>query len=81
MLFLILSFASGLFVPLSQLPRLVQQIAPYLPTYRLGQLAWNAIGAWTDPLSTSVAWLAGYGIVFAVIALRSYWREEQRAFG
>src|SRR5260370_2236962 len=37
-LMLLLSFASGLFVPLSLLPDILQKIAPYLPPYQLGQL-------------------------------------------
>ena len=80
--FLILSFASGLFVPLPQLPDVVQKVAPYLPTYRYGQLAWNDIGFdIKEPLSTPVLWLFGYGIVFVVIAIRAYRREDQKTFG
>ncbi len=81
-IFLILSFASGLFVPKGQLPDIVQHIAPYLPTNRFGQLAWDAVGAHTDdPLRDNVLWLLGYGIVFVVIAIRAYRREDQKTFG
>ncbi len=37
--YLILSFASGLFLPVSMLPPFVQQVAPYLPTNRLGHFS------------------------------------------
>jgi hypothetical protein len=37
--FFILAFASGVFVPLLQLPQVVQNLAPYSPFYRLAQLA------------------------------------------
>jgi ABC-2 type transport system permease protein len=81
-LFLILSFASGLFIPMQQLPSFIQEIAPYLPTYRYGQLAWNAIGYdIKEPLSAPTLWLLGYGIVFVVIAVRAYRREDQKSFG
>ncbi len=49
--FFILAFASGIFVPLAQLPDVLQNVAPYSPFYRLGQLAWNAVGVPTDPLA------------------------------
>ena len=48
LLYLPLSFASGLFMPLSQLPKLVQNLAPYLPTYHYGQLVWMIAGNKTD---------------------------------
>lgn len=76
-----MSFASGLFAPLSQLPTYVQSIAHFLPAYHYGQLAWNAMGAPTEPMTTSVAWLAGFTVVFLFIAVRAYYREETKTFG
>lgn len=76
-----MSFASGLFVPLDELPSFVRAIAPFLPAYHLGQLAWGAIGAPVEPAWTSVAWLAGFTVLFGTIALRAYYREETKTFG
>ena len=45
LIYLPLSFASGLFVPLNQLPVFIQNLAPYLPSYHYAQLAWSALGA------------------------------------
>lgn len=73
-------FASGIFVPVSALPRFIQDIAPYLPTYRYGQLAWGAVGAPADPASTDLLWLAGYTVLFLAITLRAYRLEESRKF-
>jgi ABC-2 type transport system permease protein len=81
LIYLPLSFASGLFVPVSQLPHFVQKIAPFLPTYHYAQLAWSAIGAVSESLSVAVLWLAAYTVVFTVLALRMYWREERLNFG
>jgi ABC-2 type transport system permease protein len=81
LVYLPLSFASGLFMPLSQLPDFVRRVAPYLPTYHYGQLGWGAVGAATEPLLTSLAWLAGYTVLFLLIAVRAYQREESRKFG
>lgn len=81
LIFLPISFASGLFLPLSQLPEFIQDIAPYLPTYCYAELAWSAVGANTEPLSEAVLWLTGYTIVFIVIAFWAYRREDIKRFG
>ena len=81
LIYLPLSFASGLFIPFSQLPSFVQQVAPYLPTYHYGQLAWSAVGARSEPMATSLAWLAAYTALFLALAVRAYRREEQQKFG
>jgi ABC-type multidrug transport system, permease component len=80
LIYLPLSFASGLFMPVNQLPGFVQRVAPYLPSYHYGQLAWGAVGAPAEPLHVSLAWLAGYTAVFMFLALRAYRREESRKF-
>jgi ABC-2 type transport system permease protein len=81
LVYLPLSFASGLFMPLPQLPGFVRAIAPYLPAYHYGQLGWRAIGANTEPLPVSLAWLAAYTALFLLIAVHAYQREESRKFG
>jgi ABC-2 type transport system permease protein len=81
LVYLPLSFGSGLFLPLSQLPGFVRRIAPYLPAYHYGQLAWGTVGAATERLPVSLAWLAGYTVVFLAIAFRAYRLEESRKFG
>jgi ABC-2 type transport system permease protein len=81
LVYLPLAFASGLFLPLSQLPGFVQRVAPYLPAYHYGQLAWSAVGAAAEPMPTAFAWLAGYTVLFLAIALRAYRRDESRKFG
>ncbi len=78
--YLPLAFASGLFVPLIDLPRVVQHVAPYLPTYHFAQLAWTLFGAGSESVATAILWLAGYTAAFLFIALRAYWREEKLKF-
>jgi len=80
LIYLPLSFASGLFVPLNQLPAFIQSLAPYLPSYHYAQLAWSALGAGREPLGVSLLWLAGYTVLFLTLAVRSYRREEQAKF-
>jgi ABC-2 type transport system permease protein len=73
-------FASGLFEPLRFMPEFVQKIAPYLPTYLYGQLAWSSVGAQSDPVSRDLVGLAIYAAVFLVLALLAYNRLESRRF-
>ena len=80
LIYLPLSFASGLFMPLDRLPGFVQRIAPYLPSYHYGQLAWSAVGAPSEPLLTSLAWLAGYTALFMAVTMRAYRREQSLKF-
>lgn len=76
-----LFFASGIFEPLRFLPQLIQNIAPYLPTYLFGQLAWGAVGAAADPLWRDVVGLGAYTIVFLGLALAAYSLQRSRRFG
>ena len=80
LIYLPLSFASGLFVPLNQLPAFIQTLAPYLPSYHYAQLAWSALGAGREPLWVSLLWLGGYTALFLTLAVRSYRREERAKF-
>lgn len=80
LIYLPLAFASGLFMPIGQLPSFVQRIAPYLPAYHFGQLAWGAVGARTEPILASLAWLGGYTVLFLLITARAYRREQSLKF-
>lgn len=79
--YLVLAFASGIFMPIESLPNFVQGIAPYLPTYHYAQLAWRAVGLEGESLVTSALWLVGYGAAFFAVALYAYQRDESRRFG
>jgi len=81
-LLVVMSFASGIFVPLQFLPAFLQQIAPYLPTYQLVQLGWSVVGSpsadgqiWTHALI-----LLAYAAGFAVLAGWAYIRDENKNF-
>lgn len=85
LIFLPLSFASGFFFPLSQLPAFVQDLAPYLPTYHFGQLVWARVGNPADVADFTagqasvwvhLAWMAGSFVIFGGLALIGYRRDE-----
>lgn len=88
LVYLPLSFASGLFIPLANLPQVVQDLAPYLPTYHFAQLVWRAVG---DPADIALLagsssadlwghalWLAGSFVLFGVVAVLGYRRDRAR---
>ena len=82
LIFLPLSFASGLFMPLEFLPRAVQNVAPFLPSYHVAQLGWNAIGSGDGRgAGPHLLWIGAYSAVFAMMALVAYRRDEGRQFG
>jgi len=80
LVYLPLSFASGLFMPVDDLPRFVRLLSPYLPNYHYAQLAWSAVGARTESVGVSLLWLAAYTALFLTLALIAYRREERRNF-
>src|SRR5438034_11250183 len=80
LIYLPLAFASGYFLPLNQLPAFIRRAAPYLPTYHYAQLAWSAVGRRSEPLLTSLLWVAGYSILFLAIAVWAYQRDETSKF-
>ena len=82
LIYLPLSFASGLWIPIEMLPATIKNAAPWLPPYHLAQLALSAIGAgrggatWAHALA-----LAGFALVGLGVALIGYRREEDRTWG
>jgi ABC-2 type transport system permease protein len=91
LVFLPLSFLSGFFFPLNQLPSFLQNLALYLPTYHYGQLVWQTVGDSKDvALFTGQAiqgtlehalWLLGSFVVFGALALWGYKRDQSQQFG
>lgn len=75
-----MAYAGGLFFPPETLPRVLQRLAPYLPTYRYGQLVWRAARneAWR---AQDWLWLAAYGAAFVALALAGYRRDQGERYG
>jgi ABC-2 type transport system permease protein len=70
LLYLPMSFLSGLWVPLNELPKALQQIAPVWPSYHLHQLGLAALGMAQGGMARHVLILLGFTAVFFVIAAR-----------
>jgi ABC-2 type transport system permease protein len=80
LLFIVLAFGSGMLVQIEQMPEVMRSIAPLLPTYHYAQLAWGAVGAGSEDLVVSAAWLAGYALLFMGVAAWAYRRESAQKF-
>ena len=81
MLYLPMSYASGLWIPIAMLPHVVQRIAPFLPTYHLALLMLHAVGYAPkgDLLSTHLLALAGFTLLFLGGAWIAFSRNEAEA--
>ena len=73
-----MAFASGMLVPMDQMPDVLRGIAPLLPTYHFAQLAWDALGVADEPAVVSGGWLLGWTVVLLALAALAYRREEHR---
>jgi ABC-2 type transport system permease protein len=76
-----LSLASGVFMPVDQLPEIVRTISSCTPTYHLAELARSVagFGVATAPLP-HVAWIAGWSLVGSAITVLAYRRLVGRQF-
>jgi ABC-2 type transport system permease protein len=73
----VFSLFGGLFIPVNLLPSVLQQIAPYMPTYGVAAIArYPLVGGAFDPawLLSLVAWTAA----FAVAAVILFRRDTRR---
>jgi ABC-2 type transport system permease protein len=77
-----MAFASGLWIPIGELPQLVRSIAPFLPPYHFVQLALGTIGASEggSPAGHAGAVLAFTGL-FLLVAAWGFRRDEGRTYG
>jgi ABC-2 type transport system permease protein len=81
LIYLPLSFASGLWIPVDMLPSFMQRIAPFLPPYHLAQLALGAVGVGTGPALAHWEALAGFTLISLGIARIGFQRDEGQTYG
>jgi ABC-2 type transport system permease protein len=80
-IYLPLSFCSGLWVPFDYLPKFLQKLAPVLPPYHFAQLALNAIGAGRGSSAGHAGALALFTLLFLILATIGYRRDEGKVYG
>ncbi len=77
LIYLPMSFASGLWIPLRYLPHFLQKVAPFLPTYHLAQLMVSIFG-YRDQMSLTTHWsgLAGFTLIMLGASWAVFHRSE-----
>jgi ABC-2 type transport system permease protein len=82
MLYLPLSFLSGLWMPVSILPNFLQKLAVWLPPYHLGQLALHVGGLESrGDMLTHINVLIGFTLICLGFAMLGYRRDEGKLYG
>jgi len=82
LIYLPMSFCSGLWVPLMFLPKLLRQFAEVLPPYHLSQLALGVVGAGqVDAAWKHWQYLIGFSLVCLGIARWGYRRDQGKLYG
>lgn len=77
-----MAFASGLWIPVSQLPDPVQSVAIALPPFHFVQLALGTIGASEGgSVIVHLAAVIGFTILFLGVATWGFRRDEGRTYG
>jgi ABC-2 type transport system permease protein len=81
LIYLPMSYMSGLWVPLKYMPHWLQHIAPLLPTYHLAQLMVGVYGYQQPGSSLMTHWnsLAGFTLVMLGLFWLAFQRKERNA--
>ncbi len=79
LVYLPLSFAGGLWVPPNALPKVVQDLSPYLPTRMYGELVWGVL-LQQEVENKFLIGLAIYLAIFGLISAYLYRQEEERRY-
>jgi ABC-2 type transport system permease protein len=82
LIYIPMSFLSGLWVPMQFLPRVVQEMAPIWPAHHLVQLSLTAVDAPSmGDTATHIGALVGVTILFFALAMRRLGGSGIRLFG
>ncbi len=80
LIYLPMSFLSGLWIPLEGLPKWLSRFAPMWPTWHLGQLAvWSVGFGTTWPIWQHVLWLACFTVAALAAATWLFQRNASKA--
>lgn len=83
LIYLPMSFCSGLWIPMFMLPHGLQVFAKFLPAYHLAQLALNQVGLGMNPTSAwgHVEALVAFTLLSLGLAAWGYRRDEGKTYG
>jgi len=82
LIYLPLSFLSGLWIPIFLLPKVLQRLAFFLPPFHLSQLALSAVGSnLGGPATVHVIMLVLSTAIFLAVAYAGFRRDEGKTYG
>lgn len=82
LIYLPISFCSGLWIPFMFLPKALQQVAHALPSYHLSQLVLQLVGAGGgDPASGHWEFLLAFGLICLGLSRLGFQRDEDKMYG
>ena len=81
LVYLPMSFASGLWIPVEQLPDAVARVAPFLPTYHLAQLALGTFSPGHGSALMHILVLLAWASVGASAAAYALAHDEGKTYG
>jgi len=82
LIYLPMSFCSGLWVPFMFLPKIMQQIAVVMPPYHLAQLALGIVGAGShEPNAAHWEMLAAFTMICLGVARIGFQRDQGKLYG
>ncbi len=82
LIYLPMSFCSGLWVPYMFLPKFVQRIALALPSYHLSQLALGTVGAgWHQSTATHWEVMLAFTLICLGVARIGFQRDQGKLYG
>ena len=81
LIYLPLSFFSGLWMPIEALPPALQKIGHMLPPYHFGQLLLNVAGAHDGAVGVHLKVLAGFALICLGLARLGFQRDEGKLYG
>ena len=80
LLYVLLAFGGGLWIRADELPPVISDVSPYMPTRPWAELTWQALeGRTWDPADWLA--LAGFAVAFGLLAARAYARDEGHRYG
>lgn len=81
LIYLPMSLASGLWIPLEFMPDFARAVAPFMPPYHLAQLALIPINGDASDAVLHIAALIGFTALFLAAAVFAYRRDDGRTWG
>jgi ABC-2 type transport system permease protein len=76
---LLLAYLGGLWMPLDRLPAGIANLSQFTPTRHAGEIGWAIVGGHQVPAS-SIIWLVGFSVAFAIFAYWRYQRDERKRY-